>query len=103
MRQHFEKQIDEIKKKNKDAIEKLVMEFKQNLLKVQAEFNDSKSTGNNLKQHYDEKIKKQEDEHELEVIEIEERHTEKKQEKNHECETLRAQQAAQMAASLNAR
>jgi hypothetical protein len=29
------------------------MEFKQNLLKVQAEFNDSKSTGNNLKQHYD--------------------------------------------------
>ena len=103
MRQHFEKQIDEIKKKNKDAIEKLVMEFKQNLLKVQAEFNDSKSTCNNLKQHYDEKIKKQEDEHELEVIEIEERHKEKKQEKNHECETLRAQQAAQMAASLNAR
>ena len=49
MRQHFEKQIEDIKKKNKDAIEKLVQEFKQNLLKVQAEYNDSKQTGNSLK------------------------------------------------------
>lgn len=88
MKQHFEKQIDEIKKKNKEAIEKLVQEFKQNLLKVQAEFNDSKQTGNSLKQYYDERINKLEEVHELEIIEIEENHKEKKKEKHAEWVTL---------------
>jgi hypothetical protein len=68
MEQQFDKQIKAIKEKNEEAIWKLFNEFKQNLEKVEVEFVDSKETANSLKLYYDEKLRKQEDEHELEVI-----------------------------------
>jgi len=98
MEQQFDKQIEEIKEKNKEAIWKLFNEFKQNLEKVEVEFTDSKETSNSLKQYYDEKLLKQEDEHEFEIIEIEENHKKFKKEKEYEMNKLVSQQTEQLAA-----
>lgn len=66
-------------------------EFKQNLEKVEVEFTDSKETADSLKQYYDEKLMKQEDEHELEVINIEEQHKNLRRQKEDEMNTLVSQ------------
>lgn len=63
MEQQYDKEIKEIKDRNEEAIWKLFKEFKQNLEKVEVEFNDSKETATSLKKYYDERLLRQEDEH----------------------------------------
>ena len=98
MEQQFDKQIKAIKDKNEEAIWKLFNEFKQNLEKVEVEFVDSKQTANSLKLYYDEKLRKQEDEHEFEVIEVEESHKRCKKDKESEMNKLVTEQTEQLAA-----
>lgn len=88
MEQAFDKQIQEIKDKNEEAIWKLYNEFKSNLLKVEVEFNESKYTAQSLEQYYSERLLKQEDEHQLELVEIERLHKKVKTEKDAASEAL---------------
>jgi hypothetical protein len=48
MIKYYEGKIAELSKQNQDAIDKLLKEFKLNLLKVQDEYQDSKKTAKNL-------------------------------------------------------
>jgi len=98
MEQQFDRQIAAIKDKNEEAIWKLFNEFKQNLEKVEVEFVDSKQTAHSLKLFYDEKLRKQEDEHEFEVIEVEESHKRYTKDKASEMNKLVTEQTEQLAA-----
>lgn len=69
-RQEYENQIKLLQRQNEEAIEKLLNEFKNNLGKVQDEYEDSKRTADGLKTMYEEKLTQQEDEHEAEISEL---------------------------------
>ena len=74
MKNFYEQKIADLKRQNQDAIDKLLREFRANLLKVQSEYEDSKYTANNLKDIYERKLDQQEQEHEEEIFEIKEKH-----------------------------
>lgn len=74
MIKYYESKIAELSKQNQEAIDKLLREFKNNLLKVQDEYKDSKKTANSLQDIYETKLNQQEDEHEDEIFEIKEKH-----------------------------
>jgi hypothetical protein len=48
MRKHYDSRIAELKKQNQRAIDRLLQEFKGNMVKVEAEYFDSQSTALNL-------------------------------------------------------
>ena len=74
MKQRYEKQIKQIKVENEKAINKLVEEFANNLNKVQEEYEESKEVSEGLKSYYDNKLKKQEDDHENDIVQRNEEH-----------------------------
>ena len=74
MIKYYEGKISELQKQNQDSIDKLLREFKLNLLKVQEEYQDSKKTAKNLEEIYEKKLDQQENEHEDEIFEIKEKH-----------------------------
>lgn len=53
-------------------------EFKSNLLKVQEEMKDAQSATQVLKDYYEEKLKSQYDEHEMEIVKSNDSHKNKK-------------------------
>jgi cilia- and flagella-associated protein 57 len=53
MKKHYEARIQELKQQNQKAIDRLLQEFKANMIKVEAEYVDSKQTGKHLKDIYD--------------------------------------------------
>ena len=55
-RQYYENEIKALQRQNEEAIEKLLNEFKNNLGKVQDEYEDSKRTADGLKAMYEEKL-----------------------------------------------
>ncbi len=55
-RLEYETKIRQLQKQNEEAIEKLLNEFKNNLGKVQDEYEDSKRTADGLKTMYEEKL-----------------------------------------------
>ena len=74
MKQRYEKQIRQIKVENEKAINKLVEEFANNLNKVQEEYEESKDVSEGLKSYYDAKLRKQEDDHEGDIVQRNEEH-----------------------------
>ncbi len=56
MKNYYETKISELKRQNQDAIDKLLKEFKLNLVKVQDEYEDSKKTAKNLQDIYEKKL-----------------------------------------------
>ena len=68
MKQRYEKQIKQIKTENEKAINKLVEEFAINLNKVQEEYEESKAVAKDLENYYEQKLRKQEDEHEIQIV-----------------------------------
>lgn len=53
MKKFYENKITELKRQNKESIEKLLAEFRINLNKVQEEYEESKRTAKNTKVHYE--------------------------------------------------
>ncbi len=53
MKKHYESRIAEIKRQNQKAIDKLLQEFKVNMVKVEGEYVDSKKTGKTVQDVYD--------------------------------------------------
>jgi chorismate mutase len=93
LRQAYQKRIAEIKSQNERAIRKLVEEFKTNLLKVQEEMKDAQSATQVLKDYYEEKLRSQYDEHEMEIVKSNDSHKNKKQELENQWNELEASQA----------
>ena len=56
MKNFYEEKLDEMRRQNEEAIQKLLEEFKINLMKVQEEYEDSKRTASDLKMIYEEKL-----------------------------------------------
>ena len=56
MKQRYEKQIDQIKQENQDAINRLLEEFKINLRKVLEEYKESEQFSEKLKEYYAKKL-----------------------------------------------
>lgn len=56
MNKYYENKIAELRRSNQEAIDKLLREFKSNLLKVQEEYEDSKKTAKNLQDIYEKKL-----------------------------------------------
>jgi hypothetical protein len=56
MIKYYEGKIAELQKQNQESIDKLLKEFKMNLLKVQEEYQDSKKTAKNLQDIYEKKL-----------------------------------------------
>ncbi len=81
MRQRYQRQIEQIKKENKEAIEGLLEEFKSNLIKVHSEYKNSESFAAQLKDYYQKKLEKQESTHEEEVMELKLQHQEQHEQK----------------------
>lgn len=69
-RLEYEARLRQLQRQNEEAVEKLLGEFKNNLGKVQDEYEDSKRTADGLKTMYEEKLTQQEDEHEAEITEL---------------------------------
>ena len=67
MQKAYEARIEDIKKQNKESIEKLLQEFRLNLMKVQQEYEESKRTSKELKSEYEEKLRGLEVEHDYEI------------------------------------
>ncbi len=75
MENYYKNKIEELRRQNQEAIEKLLKEFKLNLQKVQAEYEDSKRTAKQLQDIYEKKLDSQENEHEEEIVDINGKHT----------------------------
>jgi hypothetical protein len=58
MKQRYEKQIDQIKGENQEAINGLLEEFKVNLRKVHIEYKESEEFASKLKSYYAKKLEK---------------------------------------------
>ena len=79
MRKHYDSRIAELKKQNQRAIDRLLQEFKGNMVKVEAEYFDSQSTALNLQQVYSKQLDKMDVNHEDEIVELKQKHTEDRQ------------------------
>ena len=84
MKQRYEKQIDQIKRENKEAIDGLLNEFKTNLRKVHYEYKESEEFASKLKQYYAKKLEKQEQTHEEEVMDLNLQHHDEDERKRQE-------------------
>ena len=92
MKQRYERQIKQIKVENEKAINKLVEEFANNLNKVQEEYEESKEVSEGLKSYYDAKLRKQEDDHEADIVQRNEEHQAEKDKWLESVNKLAAQQ-----------
>ena len=79
MKKHYEAKILELKQQNQKAIDRLLQEFKGNMVKVEAEYVDSKHTAKHLKDIYDKQIDRMENNHEDEIVDIKQKHAEDRQ------------------------
>lgn len=79
MRKHYEQRIQDLKRQNQRAIDKLLSEFKTNMVKVEGEYVDSQGTCKTLKDVYDRQLNRMEDNHEEEVVEVKQKHAEESQ------------------------
>ena len=70
MMSEYEGELKLLKKQNEDAIDKLLLEFKNNLGKIQEEYEDQKRVSDGLKTQYEEKLVQTGDEHEAELGEM---------------------------------
>lgn len=70
MKKHYESRIGELKKQNQRAIDRLLSEFKSNMIKVEGEYVDSKHTAKSLQEVYDKQLDKLDYNHEDEIVEI---------------------------------
>lgn len=64
MKKHYESRIEEIKRSNQRAIDKLLKEFKGNMVKVEGEYVDSRKTGKTVQDVYDRQLELMEEQHE---------------------------------------
>jgi hypothetical protein len=94
MKKHYESRIEELQKQNKRAIDKLLQEFKANMIKVEAEYVDSKKTGVTLQDVYDRQLDKMEANHEDQIVEIKQRHVEDRQKLKEQYEKYLKEQEA---------
>ena len=76
MKKHYEQRIADIKRQNQKAIDKLLGEFKSNMVKVEGEYVDSKKTGKTVQEIYDKQLDRMEDGHEDQIIDIKQNHAE---------------------------
>lgn len=67
MKQNFELEIKELTKMNEAAIEKLLNDFKDELQKVQDEYDKSKRTADGYKMIYEERLTQTEDDNEGDI------------------------------------
>ena len=56
MRQDCEQEIRVLQKKNDSAVDGVLNGFKNNLMEVKAQYEDSKKTAESLKKRYEEKL-----------------------------------------------
>lgn len=76
MKKHYESRIEEIKRSNQRAIDKLLKEFKGNMVKVEGEYVDSRKTGKTVQDVYDRQLELMEEQHEEQIMECKLRHSE---------------------------
>ena len=69
-KQEFETEIKELQKLNEQAIESLLNDFKEQLQKIQEEYDKSKKTADGLKMIYEEKLTQNDDDDQCEMREI---------------------------------
>jgi hypothetical protein len=69
-KKHYEACIGELKSQNQRAVDRLLNEFKSNMVKVEGEYVDSRKTSKHLKDIYDKQIEQVENKHEDEIVEI---------------------------------
>lgn len=91
MQQRYKKQIEQIKTENQGAINGLLGEFKVNLRKVYVEYQESEEFAAKLKQYYYDKLKKQEDTHEHEVMDLNDKHHDEDEKKCFEVKTKQSE------------
>ena len=72
MQSEYEAELKLLQKQNEEAIDKLLSEFRNNLGKIQEEYEDQKRTADGLKTQYEEKLVQTSDEHEAELEEMRE-------------------------------
>lgn len=56
MQGEYESELKLLQRQNEDAIDKLLMEFRSNLGKIQEEYEDQKRMSDGLKTQYEEKL-----------------------------------------------
>jgi hypothetical protein len=67
MEHEYEQELRLLKQQNQDAIDRLLSEFRNNLGKIQEEYEDQKRMSDGLKTQYEEKLVQTGEEHEAEL------------------------------------
>ena len=70
MKKHYEQRIAELKRQNQKAIDRLLEEFKSNMVKVEQEYVDSQQTADQLKNVYEKQLDIMENNHEDDILDI---------------------------------
>jgi hypothetical protein len=68
MRRHYELRIAELKRQNDRAIDRLLTEFKGNMVKVEREYVDSKAAGEQVQTVYTSQLERMDEEHEDQIM-----------------------------------
>ena len=74
MKKHYEQRIAELKRQNQRAIDRLLEEFKSNMVKVEHEYVDSQQTADQLKNVYEKQLDVMENNHEDDILDLKQNH-----------------------------
>lgn len=70
----FEKKLKEVERRHDTNISQLKGDFNDNFNKAQKVYETTKATANELRKIYEEKLTQQEEEHEIEIRDLNDRH-----------------------------